>query len=115
MTEQIDPRVAAVLHQAQLLQAVMDTQLHKMSTETFTATDDTGTVTVKVTLNAEQHLVDVHIENGLLRRLGAATIQQRLNHALRNASATATAAMLADQQRLDTIVTLLPTTCPSPN
>lgn len=113
MTEQIDPRVAAVLHQAELLQAVMDTQLRKVNTETFSATDDTGTV--KVTLNAEQQMVDVHIENGLLRRLGAATIQQRLNHALRNASATATAATLADQQRLDTILTLLPTTCPSPN
>lgn len=44
-----------------------------------------------------------------------AAIQHRVNHALRNAAATATASRRANQQRPDTIVTLLPATGPSPN
>ena len=34
------PEVAAVLRQAQQLQSLMDEQLHKMNTQTFTASDE---------------------------------------------------------------------------
>ena len=44
MTDDMHPQVAAVLQQAQRMQSIMDEQLHKMSNETFTATDESETV-----------------------------------------------------------------------
>jgi DNA-binding protein YbaB len=98
---EMHPQVAAVLEQARRLQAVMDEQLHKMNTGTFTATDEARTV--EVTLNGHQWLVDVFINEGLLR-LGAETVQQRLNEALRNAAAQASASIDADRERIDALV-----------
>ena len=43
------PQVAAVLKQAQRLQSIVDDQLHKMNSETFTATDEAETVEVTLT------------------------------------------------------------------
>ena len=43
------------------------------------------------------------IEDGLLR-LGASTVEQRLNEALQNATADATASIDADRERLDAVV-----------
>ena len=40
---EMHPEVAAVLQQAQRLQSVMDEQLAKMNTESFTATDEAKT------------------------------------------------------------------------
>ncbi|MCV7238152.1 YbaB/EbfC family nucleoid-associated protein [Mycolicibacterium celeriflavum] len=95
------PEVAAVLQQAQRLQSIMDDQLHRMSTQTFTATDETETV--EVTLNGHHHLTGAFIEDGLLR-LGVETVQQRLNEALQNANAVASASMEADRERIDAAV-----------
>jgi DNA-binding protein YbaB len=95
------PEVAAVLKQAQRLQALMDEQLSKMDSESFTATDESETV--EVTLNGHHWLKDVFIEDGLLR-LGANTVEQRLNEALQNATADATASIDADRERLDAVV-----------
>jgi DNA-binding protein YbaB len=92
------PEVAAVLQQAQRLQSLMDDQLHKMNSQTFTATDESKTV--EVTLNGHHHLTGAFIEEGLLR-LGAQTVEQRLNEALQNATAAATASIEADRERLD--------------
>ncbi|MBU8810775.1 YbaB/EbfC family nucleoid-associated protein [Mycolicibacterium goodii] len=99
--DDIHPQVAAVLRQAQRLQSAMDEQLHKMGTETFTAADETDTV--EVTLNGHHHLTSVYIEDGLLR-LGAETVEQRLNEALHKATAAATASIEADRERLDALV-----------
>ena len=44
MTDDMHPEVAAVLKQAQRLQALMDEQLNKMESESFTATDESETV-----------------------------------------------------------------------
>ena len=104
MTENMHPEVAAVLAQAQKLQAVMDEQLHKMNSETFTASDETKTV--EVTLNGHHHLKAVYIEDGLLR-LGAETVEQRLNEALQKATAAASASIEADRERLDEMVSAL--------
>lgn len=101
MTDEMHPEVAAVLHQAQRLQSIMDDQLHRMSTQTFTATDETETV--EVTLNGHQHLIGAFIEDGLLR-LGVETVQQRLNEALHNANAAASASIEADRERIDAAV-----------
>lgn len=101
MNDEMHPEVAAVLQQAQRLQSIMDDQLHRMSTQTFTATDETQTV--EVTLNGHHHLTGAFIEDGLLR-LGVETVQQRLNEALQNANAAASAAIEADRERIDAAV-----------
>ena len=95
------PEVAAVLQQAQRLQSIMDDQLHRMNTQTFTATDESETV--EVTLNGHHHLTGASIEDGLLR-LGVELVQQRLNEALQNATAAATASIEADRERIDEAV-----------
>lgn len=95
------PQVAAVLAQAQRLQSIMDDQLHRMDTQTFTGTDESETV--EVTLNGHHHLTGAFIEDGLLR-LGVQAVQQRLNEAVQNATAAASAAVEADRERIDAAV-----------
>lgn len=101
MTEDMHPEVAAVLRQAQRLQSLMDDQLAKMASETFTATDEARTV--EVTLNGHQWLTDVFIEDGLLR-LGADTVAARINEALENAGDAAAETVAADRERIDSAV-----------
>ena len=101
MTEEMHPEVAAVLQQAQRLQSLMDEQLHKMNSQTFTATDEAETV--EVTLNGHHHLTGTFIEDGLLR-LGADTVEQRLNEALQKATAAATESIESDRERIDAAV-----------
>ena|ERR1700704_6334799 len=95
------PQVAAVLKQAQRLQSLMDDQLTKMNTESFTATDEAETV--EVTLNGHHWLTDVFIEDGLLR-LGAETVEGRVNEALQKAVLKASASIDADRERIDAVV-----------
>lgn len=101
MTDDMHPEVASVLRQAQQLQELMDGQLAKMNSETFTATD--AARTVEVTLNGHHWLTGVFIEDGLLR-LGAEVVEDRLNEALRNATAMATESITADRERIDEAV-----------
>ncbi len=101
MTEEMHPQVAAVLRQAQRLQSLMDDQLTKMSTETFTATDESETV--EVTLNGHHWLTGVFIEDGLLR-LGAETVEERVNEALQKAASKAAVSIDADRERIDAAV-----------
>lgn len=98
---EMHPEVAAVLQQAQRLQSVMDEQLAKMNTESFTATDEAKTV--EVTLNGHHWLTDLFIEDGLLR-LGADTVEARINEALGNATAKATESIDADRAKLNELV-----------
>jgi hypothetical protein len=72
-----------------------------MSTQTFTATDESETV--EVTLDGHHHLTGAFIEDGLLR-LGAQEVESRLNEALQNATAAATASIEADRERIDAAV-----------
>ena len=95
------PEVAAVLRQAQQLQSLMDDQLRRMDTQAFTGTDESETV--EVTLNGHHHLTGAVIEDGLLG-LGVEEVQQRLNKALRQATAAATAALEADRDRIEAAV-----------
>jgi DNA-binding protein YbaB len=101
VTDDMHPQVAAVLKQAQRLQSLMDDQLAKMNTETFTATDEAETV--EVTLNGHHWLTGVFIEDGLLR-LGAATVEGRVNEALQKASLQASESIEADRERIDAVV-----------
>ena len=101
MTDELHPQVAAVLKQAQRLQSIVDDQLHKMNTETFTATDEAKTV--EVTLNGHHYLTGVFISDGLLR-FGARIVQERIHEALQNATAAATQSIEADRERIDAAV-----------
>jgi DNA-binding protein YbaB len=101
VSDDMHPQVAAVLKQAQRLQSLMDDQLAKMNTETFTATDEAETV--EVTLNGHHWLTGVFIEDGLLR-LGAATVEGRVNEALQKASLQASESIEADRERIDAVV-----------
>ena len=101
MTDEMHPQVAAVLKQAQRLQSIVDDQLHKMNTETFTATDEAKTV--EVTLNGHHYLTGVFISDGLLR-FGARIVQERIHEALQNATAAATRSIEADRERIDAAV-----------
>ena len=98
---EMHPQVTAILEQAQRLQAAMDDQLAKMNNETFTATDDARTV--EVTLNGHHWLVDLFIEDGLLR-LGAATVEARINAALAKATVRAAESIQLDRERLGELV-----------
>ncbi|EHI14080.1 YbaB/EbfC family nucleoid-associated protein [Mycolicibacterium thermoresistibile] len=102
MTEELHPQVAAVLRHGEQLQSIMDDQLHKMNTQTFTGTDESESV--EVILDGHQQLADIRIEDGLLR-LGAATVEQRLNEALQKATASAMSSIEADRERIDALVT----------
>ena len=62
MSEDMHHQVAAVLKQAQRLQSLMDDQLTKMNTQTFTATDESETV--EVTLNANPLKVREYLATG---------------------------------------------------
>lgn len=101
MTVEMHPQVAEALRQAQLFQSALEDQQHRTNTETFTATDESETV--EATLNARLCLTDLHIEDGLLR-LGADTVEQRINEAMGNAQAVATAAIDAEHERLIEVV-----------
>jgi DNA-binding protein YbaB len=92
------PAVAAVIAQAHRLQQVLDAQLYKMKTEMFTGTDESETV--EVTLDGHHNLVDVFVEDGLLRR-GVETVQTRLHEALAKATADASASIASDNVRIN--------------
>lgn len=99
--DNLHPEVAAVLKQARRLQSLMDEQLDKMANDSFTASDEDDTV--EVTLNGHHWLKDVYIQDGLLR-LGAETVEDRVNEALHKASAVASEAIDADRERIDAVV-----------
>ena len=101
VTDEMHPEVAAVLQQAQRLQSLMDEQLYKMNHQTFIATDDAETV--EVTMNGHHHLTGTFIADGLLR-LGAPTVEQRLNEALQKATDAATESIELDRDRIDAAV-----------
>ncbi len=101
MTDDMHPEVAAVLRQARRLQSLIDEQLDKMASDSFTAADESETV--EVTLNGHHWLKDVYIEDGLLR-LGSETVEQRVNEALQKANAVASESIDADRQRIDAVV-----------
>ena len=92
------PAVAAVIAQAHRLQQVLDAQLYKMKTETFTATDESETV--EVTLDGHHNLVDIFIQDGLLRH-GAEAVQLRINEALAKATTQASSSIEADNVRIN--------------
>jgi len=91
------PQVAEALRQLRQIQSVLEGQVNRTNSETFTGTDEAKSV--EAILNGKRWLTSLRIEDGLLR-LGAETVKQRVNEALRNAKAAATAADDAAQEQL---------------
>lgn len=97
MSAERHPQMAEAMEYGQQLQSVLEDELYRTNTELFTATDESKTV--EATVNGRRNLTDLRIEDGLLR-LGAETVRERVNEALRNAVAAANAANEVGQQRL---------------
>ena len=97
MTDGDMPDMDSALRQVQAAQSSLEDFMHGMNTGTFTGSD--GGRTVEVTINGRLWLTDVYIEDGLLR-LGAETVAARLNEAVGNAQATATASVEAQHEQL---------------
>lgn len=97
MSTERHPQMVEALEFGQRLQSALEDDMYRTHTETFTATDETKTV--EVTVDGQRNLTDLRIEDGLLR-LGAETVQQRVNEALSNAAVAVNAANEAQHQRL---------------
>lgn len=97
MTNQMHPQVAEILQQVGRFSSALTEQMHRTNTSTFTATDAANSV--EATVNGRSWLTGLHIEEGLLR-LGAEVVAQRVNEAVRNAEAAATASVEAEQEQL---------------
>ncbi|MEE6138568.1 YbaB/EbfC family nucleoid-associated protein [Mycobacterium sp. 050128] len=105
MTGQTDPQVTEALQHLQRFISAFEDEAFRTSTETSTATDETETVAV--TVNGDRWLTGLQIEHGLLR-LGAETVQQRINEALHKAQAATIAAADDEEQHLqDTVAAVV--------
>jgi DNA-binding protein YbaB len=97
MAIEMHPQTNEALQQAQQFQSAVENQMDRTNTESFKATDEAKTVNAIV--NGRQWLTGLYIEDGLLR-LGAKTVEQRLNEALRNAQTVAAEAFEAQREQL---------------
>ncbi|MCV7352735.1 YbaB/EbfC family nucleoid-associated protein [Mycobacterium parmense] len=91
------PQVAQAMEHLQRFNSLLEGQMRRNDTGTFTGTDEAETV--EVTLNGHRCVTGLEIEEGLLR-LGAETVQERINEALLNAQAAATGAREAENAQL---------------
>jgi len=96
-TQDQHPQVAEALEQLKRFNSALEDQMYQANIESFTGTDEAETV--NVTIDGRHALTGLFIEDGLLR-LGAQTVEERLNEALRNAQAAATSAITAHQQQV---------------
>ena len=96
-TDETHPQVSATLAEFERFTKALEDQMSLTDTSSYTATDETETV--EVTINGHRCLTNLHIEDGLLR-LGAKTVQQRINEALTNAQLSATEAIQSQQMQL---------------
>jgi len=91
------PQMTEAMEHLQKFTSTLEDQLRLRTGESFTATDETETV--EATVNADSVLTRLHIEDGLLR-LGAETVEQRINEALRIAQSEVDLALEAQQEHL---------------
>jgi DNA-binding protein YbaB len=80
------PQATAVMGEFKKFSDVLEGTLKQMGTGTFAAKDESETV--EVVINGGRCLTQLHIEDGLLR-LGAETVEERINEALMKANAEA--------------------------
>ena len=96
-TEAQHPQASEALEQLKKLTTLLEDQMAASDGGSFTAKDESRTVTA--TINGHRLLTRLSIEEGLLR-LGAATVQERVNEAIGNAQEQATAAIAGQQQNM---------------
>lgn len=96
MNTEMNPTVVDALRTVEQIQSLGDAAANDLKNESFRGSD--ASETVKVTLDGRQWLTDLYIEDGLLR-LGIDTVAQRVNEAIHNAQATASAAVEIQQQQ----------------
>lgn len=96
MSNESQQPVSDIMGHLERLTAVLDEQRRAMDTQSFHAVDETGTV--EVTLDGRLHLASLEIEEGLLR-LGAPTVEQRINEALLNARTSGSEGITAHQDQ----------------
>ncbi|WAC91687.1 YbaB/EbfC family nucleoid-associated protein [Mycobacterium sp. Aquia_213] len=94
MQPQEHPQATAVMDEFKKFGDVLEGALKQRGTGSFTAKDETETV--EVVINGDMCVTQVNIEDGLLR-LGAETVQERINEALMRATAEAAASIEASQ------------------
>ena len=85
------------MNQLERLNQILDEQVRSMHAQSFSGSDQAGTV--DVTLDGQFKLVGLEIEDGLLR-MGAETVEQRINEALLNARTNAFGDVSAEQTQL---------------
>lgn len=85
---------ADFLNHLERMNQLLEDQLRWTNAQSFSGTDEAGTV--NVTLDGQFKLVDVQIEDGLLR-LGAETVEQRINEALVDARTSASGGLATQQ------------------
>jgi DNA-binding protein YbaB len=91
------PQVTETLAEFERFTKALEDQMRLTDTSSYTASDETETV--EVTINGHRCVTDVHIEAGLLR-MGAVTVEQRINDALSKAQASASEAIQSQQMQL---------------
>jgi DNA-binding protein YbaB len=96
MTTGMHPQAAEALRQVQRFTSALEDQMHRPEAESFTGTDEAKTV--EVTLNGRRCLTGLRIDDSL-PQLGAETVEQRINEAVRNAQAAAAATIAAGNER----------------
>ncbi|MBW0012706.1 YbaB/EbfC family nucleoid-associated protein [Mycobacterium sp.] len=101
------PQVAEVLGEFKNLTDVLEGAMKQQATGSYAAQDQTETV--EVVIDGDRVITQLHIEDGLLR-LGAETVEERINEALMMANAKATAALDAiTGQTMESLVKIIGT------
>lgn len=88
--------VTEAMRQAEQIQSLGDQNADHLRQRSFKGSDASESVTV--TLDGRQWLTDLYIADGTLR-LGVDIVAQRVNEAIQNAQAAATAAVEVQQQQ----------------
>ncbi|CQD17312.1 Nucleoid-associated protein YbaB [Mycobacterium lentiflavum] len=112
MGSEMSLQPAELLRQLKQIQSAVDEQARQLVTESFTGTDEANTV--EATLDGRQWLTNLHLQDGLLR-LGIETVTQRINEAIQNAQAVATAAGEVEQERFIESLASIASSMPLPD
>jgi DNA-binding protein YbaB len=90
METESHPQATEVLDEFKKFTDVLDGAMKQQGAGSFKAQDEAKTV--EVVINGGRCVTQLHIEDGLLR-LGAETVEERINEALVKANAAATASL----------------------
>lgn len=91
------PQAAETLQLLEKFNSALNDEIRQVGTAVYKGTDEN--TTVEVTVDGARWLTGLYIEDGLLR-LGAEEVGERINEALRNAQAAASASIQERQAEL---------------